>query len=156
MYTYLENIYDVKTLHGIPYNLIGKIKDITLCDDGRIPYYQFTLYNDNTSQEYACVVKESLVNQLHLKEYDSIVIEYVPVNNFIHIGQCFLIRRIKKPVLGLTGNKNEDVIHLMEMTKKLIETGFTDGSLTQSYHGHVNLTYLKFRKAYLNSIKVKK
>ena len=153
MYTYLENIDQVKTRHNFPCNLIGKIKDIQLYDTA-IPFYKFILYNDNHDQEYPCVVKENEFERLQLKESDSIVIEYAPIQNFMDIGDCFLIRRIHKPILNLTGNKNEDIITLMELTRKLIESEFQDGkNLIWSRHSQVNIAYLKYRKIYLESRK---
>lgn len=152
MYTYLENIEQVKKRYDFPYNLIGKIKDIQYCTNA-IPYYQFQLYNDNTSQEYTCIVKETLFERLSLKENDTIVIEYAPINNFMDIGDCFLIRRISKPVMGFTGNKNEDILNLLSMAKKLIETEFEDHALIFGYHSHINRAYLKLRKTYIESRK---
>ena len=153
MYTYLENIDQVKTQHNFPHNLIGKIKDIQLYDTA-IPFYKFTLYNDNCDQEYSCVVKENEFIRLQLKESDTIVIEYAPIQNFIDIGDCFLVRKIQKPILKLTGNKNEDIITLMELTRKLIESEFQDGkNLIWSRHSQVNIAYLKYRKIYLESRK---
>ena len=153
MYTYLENIESVRKRYNFPYNLIGKIKDISYHHQSAFPFYKFLLYNDNTDKEYWCVVKERLFDKLKLEEFDSVVIEYAYIKNFIDIGDCFLIRNISKPVMGLTGNKDEDVIRLMEITKKLIESGFTDGNLVQSNHSQLNMAFLKFRKAYIESLK---
>ena len=147
MYTYLENITEVKKRYNFPYNLIGKVKDIVYCRDGSIPYYKFTLYNDNCDEEFTCIVKESLFEHMNLEESDSIVIEYAPINKFMDIDDCFLVRRMSKPVMGLTGNKSDDIIQLMEMSKKLIESEFADGRLVQGRHSQVNVAYLKYRKA---------
>ena len=156
MYTYLENINQIKKRYNFPYNLIGKIKNIQLYQNGSIPYYQFTLYNDNTDEEITCIIKESLFEKHNFKEHDSVVIEYAHVKNFMTIDECFLIRQIQSPVLGLTGNKNEDILHLMETTKKLIESEYADGNLIQSRHSQINNGYLKFRKAYQDSRKRRK
>ena len=153
MYTYLENLDEVKTRYNFPYNVIGKIKDIQLCKDNSIPFYRFTLYNDNTDKELLCVIKESLFDKTTVEEFDSIVIEYAHIKNFMGKDECLLIRKISKPVCGLTGNKNEDILRLMEKTKQLIESEYKDGALVYSYHHHLNRAYLKFRKYYLDSRK---
>lgn len=153
MYTYLENIDEVRTRHNFPYNLIGKIRDIELCRDGRIPFYCFALYNDNCDSEYTCIVKESMFEKAHLKESDSVVIEYVKLDKFMEMGECLLIRRISKPVLGFTGNRNEDILILFDIVKGMIESEFQNGNMVQSYHSQVNRQYLAFRKSYLNSRK---
>ena len=153
MYTYLENIGDVRARYNFPYNLIGKIRDIQLCRDGRMPFYRFTLYNDNVSDGYTCIVKESLFEKAHLEESDSVVVEYAPLEKFMDIGACFLIRKITKPVMDLTGDKNTDILTLMSIAKELIESEYKDDALIQSYHSQVNKSYLAFRKSYLNSRK---
>ena len=113
------------------------------------------LFNDNCECEFTCVVKESLFEQLSLTDGDSVVVEYAPLNNFMGIGECLLIRKISRPVMGLTGNKNEDILILLASAKKLIESEYQDGNLIQSYHSHVNNAYLKLRTSYLNSRKRK-
>lgn len=147
MYTYLENL-NVSDCHDV----IGKIRDINPCKNPT-PYYQFTLYNDNTNKEFACVCKQYVLDDMNIKEFDSIVASYIPLHKFMGMTDCLLVHLIRKPVCGLTGNKNEDIIRLMEVTKKLIESEFKDDNLVHGRHGQLNLAYLKFRKAYLESWK---
>lgn len=147
MYTYLENL-NVSDCHDV----IGKIRDITPCK-GPEPYYRFTLYNDNTDTVFVCVCKQWVLDDMEVQENDSIVASYIPLSKFMGMTDCLLVHFIRKPVCGLTGNKNEDIIKLMEVTKKLIESEFKDDSLIHGRHGQVNRAYLKFRKAYLESRK---
>lgn len=147
MFTYIENL-----VVGDCHDVIGKIRDITPCK-GPEPYYRFTLYNDNTAQEFACVCKQWVLDDRDIQENDSIVASYIPLSKFMGMADCLLVHFIRKPVCGLTGNKNEDIIKLMEVTKKLIESEFKDDSLIHGRRGQVNRAYLKFRKAYLESRK---
>ena len=147
MYTYIENLV-VSDCHDV----IGKVKDITPCK-GPEQYYRFILYNDNTSKEFECVCKQYVLDDMGIREFDSIVASYIPLSKFMGMSDCLLVHFIRKPVCGLTGNKNEDIIRLMEVTKKLIESEFKDDNLVHGRHGQLNLAYLKFRKAYLESWK---
>lgn len=147
MYTYLENL-NVFDCHDV----IGKIRDINPCKNPT-PYYQFTLYNDTTSKEFECVCKQYVLDDMGIREFDSIVASYIPLSKFMGMSDCLLVHFIRKPVCGLTGNKNEDIIRLMEVTKKLIESEFKDDNLVHGRHRQLNLAYLKFRKAYLESWK---
>jgi len=155
MYTYLENIDEVQMRHNFPYNLIGKIKDIEHFAES-IPYYKFTLYNDYCDKEYTCICKENAFEKHKLWNGDSVVIEYVPVQKFQDIGECLLIRYIKRPVMGLTGNRHDDIMTLMATAKKMIDSEFDSGAMVLSRRQQVNQSYLRMRKSYLDSRKRRK
>lgn len=151
MYTYLEDITQVKTRYNIPYNLIGRIQDITHINNNYPDYYKFTLYNNHSnSKDYTCICKPNLLQNKKLTNNDSIVIEYVPVKNFLDIGDVLLIRSITHPVLGLTGDKSKDVTILMKEIKKIIESQFKNNTFNQTHHQQLNRAYIEFNRAYTN------
>lgn len=154
MYTYLENIDQVQTRYNFPYNLIGKIKNIEYCDHGRIPFYKFTIYNNQTTQEYTCIINERHFDTKKYTENSTVVIEYAELKSFVNIGHCLLIRHIKKPMLGLTGNKHEDMLILLDQVKKLVDSELTENSISNSYRSKLNNDYLKYRKDIIESKKV--
>ena len=154
MYTYLENIDQVKTRYNFPYNLIGKIKNIEYCDHGRFPFYKFTIYNNQTTQEYTCIINERHFDTKKYTENSTVVIEYAELKSFINIGHCLLIRHIKKPMLGLTGNKHEDMLILLDQVKKLVDSELTENTISNSYRSKLNNDYLRYRKDIIESKKV--
>ena len=154
MYTYLEDINQVKTRYNIPYNLIGKIKNIEYCDHGRISFYKFTIYNNQTTQEYTCIINERYFNTKKYTENSAVVIEYAELKSFVNIGHCLLIRDIQKPVFNLTGNKHDDILILLGLVKKLLDSELTENSISNSYLGKLNTDYLKYRKDIIESKKV--
>lgn len=154
MYTYLENIDQVRTRYNFPYNLIGKIKNIEYCDHGRIPFYKFTIYNNQTTQEYICIINERHFDTKKYTENSTVVIEYAELKSFVNIGHCLLIRHIKKPMLGLTGNKHEDMLILLDQVKKLVDSELTENTISNSYRSKLNNDYLRYRKDIIESKKV--
>lgn len=154
MYTYLENIDQVRTRYNFPYNLIGKIKNIEYCDHGRFPFYKFTIYNDGTPDEYTCIINERHFDTKKYTENSAVVIEYAELKSFVNIGHCLLIRNIQKPVFNLTGNKHDDILILLGLVKKLLDSELTENSISNSYLGKLNTDYLKYRKHIIESKKV--
>ena len=148
MYTYLEDIAEIKTRHNFPYNLIAKVRDIELVSSS-MDYYRFTIYNNNNnSEKYTCICKPSIIEKLNLADGDSAVIEYTPIKNFMDIGDVLLIRRIERPVFGLTGDKSVDVAVLCKIVKRIIESQFQDGSFDVLHHSRMNRAYLELMTAY--------
>lgn len=153
MYTYLEDIDQIQTKGQIPYNLICRIKNIELVKGTSLHYYKFLIYNNRHNRQYSCIVNERLLNTTIIKEQDTVVIEYVPVKNFEDIGECFLIRKIEKPILNLTGDKDKDAIILLDKAKKLMDKSLKNYS---SYQSKINTAYLQLRKTYKESQRRKK
>ena len=147
MYTYLEDIKQVKIRHNFPYNLIGKIKDIEHVTTGNPYYYKFTIYNDMKPDGYNCVINERHFNTGKYTNGSTVVIEYAELKSFMDIGHCLLIRRIEKPAFNLTGNKYDDMLLLLGEVKRISDTV----DVCDSFRSVLNKHYLKYRKAILES-----